>query len=200
MATPDEIIALIRDHGLAGRRQVEEAPGPDKVAQLCGALEAAKDPHVRAVLSNIFASLGDPQALPCLLRALDDPDSAVVAAAEDAIGNSVYQQTVPASLYRRLGERLLELFTAEGQPREVRTGAQYALGLLGYRPAVPALVAALDDEAPIVRWNSAEALAHIGDPATRHALESRASREHHPRVARFITSALEELSQHEPPA
>jgi HEAT repeat protein len=191
---PDEVIALIRDHGRDGRQRIEAAYGSGDTAILCRALGEAADARVRAVLCNILASLADPEALPCLLDALDDGDPGVVAAAADAIGNSAYDQPLPPELERRLGEALLDLLEGPESPREVRTGAQYALGLLRYRPALPALTATLEDPEPIVRWNAAEALTHIADPAARPALEARAAREDHPRVQRFIGVALDELA------
>lgn len=194
LPAPDEIIALIRDHGREGRRRIEVAHGPGDTEVLCRALGEADEARVRAVLCNILASLADPEALPCLLDALADDDPGVVAAAADAIGNSAYDQPVAPELERRLGETLLDLLEGPQRPREVRTGAEYALGLLRYRPALPALTAALEDPEPIVRWNAAEALAHIADPAARGALEARGAREDHPRVARFIALALDELS------
>jgi HEAT repeat protein len=190
---PEEIVALIRDHGRDGRRQIETAFSPGDTAILCRAIREADDARVRAVLCNILASLADPEALPCLLDTLDDADPGVVAAAEDAIGNCAYDQPLEPELERRLGEALLDRFEDPASPREVRTGAEYALGLLRYRPALPALTAALEDPEPIVRWNAAEALTHIADPAARSALEARAAREEHPRVQRFIGVALDEL-------
>lgn len=193
MPEPDQIIALIAQQGREGRRQIEDAYAPRHAAVLCRALAEAEDPDVRVVLSSIFSRLADPAALPCLYDALVDPEPAVVAAAADAVGNSAYGNRLDRDLELRLGERLLDLLEAPDSPREVRTGAEYALGLMRYRPALPALIAALDDREPIVRWNAAEALAHIADPAARPALEARAAREDHERVAGFIDAALDAL-------
>jgi HEAT repeat protein len=193
MPEPDQIIALIAQQGREGRRQIEDAYAPRHAAVLCRALAEAEDPHVRVVLSSIFSRLADPAALPCLYDALVDPEPAVVAAAADAVGNSAYGNRLDRDLELRLGERLLDLLEAPDSPREVRTGAEYALGLMRYRPALPALIAALDDREPIVRWNAAEAVAHIADPSARPALEARAAREDHERVARFIDAALDAL-------
>jgi HEAT repeat protein len=46
---------------------------------------------------------------------------------------------------------------------DVRTAAAYALGEIGDRRAVPALTAALNDQKPDVRFNSAIALARFGE-------------------------------------
>jgi HEAT repeat protein len=191
---PDQIAETLRQQGLAGRRQIEaQASGPDDILALGTVLAAAPESRVRAVAANILASLADPISLPGLLAALADPDPAVIAAAADAIGNSAYDQALPEELRRELGDRLLALMTDDAQPREVRTASQYALGLLRFEPALPALIAALDDDEAMIRWNSAEALAHIGDPSAAPALRQRAEREQHPRVMRFLETALQEL-------
>jgi epoxyqueuosine reductase len=60
--------------------------------------------------------------------------------------------------------------------------------------AVPALVAALADPAPLVRGAAAWALSRIGGAASRRALESRRPVEHNPEVCRELETALRALS------
>jgi HEAT repeat protein len=191
---PEEIARIITEEGRDGVERLERFDGPEDMDRLCRALREAEAPRVRTIVAQMLARRAAPDALPCLLTALDDPDPDVIAAAEDAIGNAGFDQAITAELRERLEGRLLELLEAPGSPRPVRTGAQYALGLLRARAAVPALIAGLEDEEPIVRWNSAEALSHIGDRSAVPALEARAAREEHPRVATFIGVALEELA------
>jgi HEAT repeat protein len=53
------------------------------------------------------------------------------------------------------------------------------------------LRAALDDPEPMIRWNAAEALAHIGDVEAVTALRARSQRETHERVQRILALALD---------
>jgi HEAT repeat protein len=195
MPVPDAatIIQRIDQDPRAARGELEQARTPEEIERIGQAIAVA-DPRVRRILAQVLSRVGSPAALPTLSGLLEDPDPEVIAAAEDAIGNSGFEQTIPDDLRARIETRLLELLESGDSPRPVRTGAQYALGLLGTRSAVPALIRALDDEEPIVRWNSAEALTHIGDPAALSALRARAEHEDHPRVAQFLKIALKELS------
>jgi HEAT repeat protein len=190
---PDEIIRLVTENGRQAVQRLEKADSPQDIERIGQALADAAEPRIRRILAQVLSRIGDPAALPALLSALEDPEPDVVAAAEDAIGNSAYEQQLADDLRQQLETRLLALLEDPASPRPVRTGAQYALGLLGARPAVPALIAALEDDEPIVRWNSAEALSHIGDPAAIPALEDRAAREDHERVSKFIQIALRAL-------
>lgn len=167
---------------------------PAKIERLCDALRKAASPVVRQVICNLLASLESPQALPCLLEALSDSTTAVVAAAEDAIGNCSAGMDVGEELRRSLGSKLLSLLVEEGSETPVRTGAIYALGLMRYGEAVSALLEALESPLPIVRWGVAEALSHMGDPVAIDSLRSRYGRETEERVKRNIRAALINLA------
>ncbi len=65
-----------------------------------------------------------------------------------------------------------------------------ALGNWGSAEAVPALVAALDDEEPLVRGHAAWALERIGGDAARAALEGRGEVEEDGWVREEISAAL----------
>jgi HEAT repeat protein len=191
--TADEIIRLIEQSGRKGRAFLEQADMPDRTATLCAALANAELSHVRHVICNIMATLRDPLALPCLLDALSDTDRKVVAAAADAVGNCAHHNPVPPLLADALGQRLLTILGDPGQEVFVRTAVIYALGLMRYSAAFPILVNALEDETPSVRWSAAEALAHIGNPEARPALESRLQRETDDIVRRYLQKALASL-------
>jgi HEAT repeat protein len=192
---PADIIRLIEEHGRDGRDILFETQLPEKIARLCGALRMAGSAHVRRVLCNLLASLTDAEALPCLLDALDDPDTSVISAAADAIGNCGYEQSISEDLRDRLGVKLVSLATGSSNSPGVRTGAIYALGLLRYQPALPFLLKSLESELPLERSASAEALAHLGDRKAVPALRVRRYRESDERVKRYISLALEELAE-----
>lgn len=192
---PAEIVRLIAERGRDGRAVLFQNESPGRIAALCDALKIAGDAHVRKVLCNLLASLADPEALPCLLERLDDPEPSVVAATADAVGNCAYDQTISADLRESLGTKLIALAGNGANPLAVRTGSIYGLGLLRYAPAVSHLTVAIESEAPLERSASAEALAHIGDREAIPALQSRLSREGDARVKRFLNLALEEIAE-----
>ena len=195
--SPEEIIQLIQERGRDGRQLIFDLDLPDKINRVCTALESAKAAHVRRVLCNLLASLGDPEALPALLAALSDPDPEVIAAAADAVGNSAYDHDIPEELRNSLGTKLMGLARDMGQPINVRTGAIYGLGLMRYHAALYLLLNSLESDHPAERWASAEALAHIGDQAAISALRARRSKEDDERVKRYIGMALAALTKTE---
>ncbi|MFK5634388.1 HEAT repeat domain-containing protein [Ornithinimicrobium sp. LYQ103] len=129
-------------------------------------------PHLLAALDRPDASrvqvlhalskIRDQDAVPHILPLADDPDPAVAAKAWWALGRTGTPQVVP-TLVDRLGDE------DEARRREL-TAALEQLGA----PAVPALAERLLDRStlPEVRRHAAEALAAIGDPGARGALDA----------------------------
>ena len=194
LPAPHTIIEILDRDGLDGRRRIQSlATGAEDARALGIVLTDAEHPRVRTTAASILAAMADPAALPALLSALFDPEPEVIAAAADAAGNSAAGHDLPENLRRSLGERLLALLTTPDRPRPVRTAAAYALGLCRYAPAVTALIATLDDEDPMVRWNAVEALSHIGGPEAAQALRQQADRERDPEVLRYLAAALRAL-------
>lgn len=111
--------------------------------------------------------------------------------AADAVANGAHANQIDESLRNKLGERLLALAKSE-RTLAVRTAAIFALGMLGFGAARPFLLEAIDDAAPEVRWNVAEALAHIGGSGARSALQARLKKETNKRVLDYIKHALAE--------
>ncbi len=72
-----------------------------------------------------------------------------------------------------------------------------ALGNAGDPRAVPVLADALHDPEPLVREHAAWALARLGGPDARQALEAARARETDPQVRTALTRALEELEERE---
>jgi HEAT repeat protein len=193
--TAKEIVQLIEQSGSKGRQYLENADIPDKIRELCSALEQASSSHVRHVLCNILATERQPSALPCLLKALDDEEPKVVSAAADAVGNCAHGHQVPEPLYEDLGNRLMKLLVDIDQEMFVRTAVIYALGLMRFSAAFPALLHALEDNTPAIRWVTAQALANLGNQTAKPVLESRYARESDEIVRKYIKTALKMLSE-----
>jgi len=88
---------------------------------------------------------------PTLEALLDDPDKLMRKVAVRAFA---WHGGVDA------GPRLLGMFAAEENPYE-RASLARLLGHIGYRPAIPALRAALNDPLPVLREDAAEAVAQL---------------------------------------
>ena len=122
---------------------------------------AGDDPRVRRYLALALGRIGDRQAVPALLKAVDDagasgsrsdPETQVYAVwALGVIGDP---QAVP---------RLVAL--ARSEDAGLRKAAVHALGAFPSEASRDALVIALSDPVTDVRWNAAVALARRRDPA-----------------------------------
>jgi hypothetical protein len=192
--SPTEVIERVESGGREGRTYIELLDVPGKTPVLCEALKQASSPQVRQVLCSMFSSMADPEALECLLAALDDQVPEVAAAAADAIGNCAFGQTVDGGLRTRLGEKLLTLLRGSSHIH-IRASSLYALGLMRFQPGLTQIAAALEDDAPMVRWCAAEALSYLGGAEARSALTSRQTREAHERVLRYIQLALQSFEE-----
>jgi HEAT repeat protein len=127
------------------------------VPALVKAFEQAKDddPRVRRYLALAIGRFDPPlprQAIDDLSAALEDPDSETRISAIWALGSS----GDPA-----VAARLIPLY--HESDAGIRKMVVYALGALPGDAQVDTLSAALQDEAPDVRWNAAIALARHGN-------------------------------------
>jgi HEAT repeat protein len=122
---------------------------------------ASDDPRVRRYLALALGRLGDRAAVPALRKALDASasDSETVIYAVWALGSIGDPAALP---------ELVRLAACED--RGLRKAAVHALGVFDRPEAHAALVAALADAAPDVRWNAALALGRRGDPAATPVL------------------------------
>jgi HEAT repeat protein len=91
------------------------------------------------------------EAIPILLKALEDDYDYVCGNVADAIGQ-VGSRTAISGLFTAL----------KNKNPSVRRNAAYALGQIGSEKAILALLQALGDEAPYVRMDAAESLGQIG--------------------------------------
>lgn len=130
----------------------------EPVADLLGSSDAA----LRARAADVLGDLGPAaaNAVPNLVKALEDPDAAVRRFAVEALGTTGQAlDGAPHGIAALLSDPDLD----------VRRQAALALARLGPRAAadaetVPALMRALDDESHFVRGHAIDALKRIGTP------------------------------------
>lgn|GEM_PF-693112 len=140
------------------------------VRQLIDTLDAPNLPDAaRANAAKRLALLNPPEALPALLRALDDPAFGVRQYAARALGLIGDRAATPA------------LVAHSTEPdREARIEIVVALGRLADPRAVEALAGALNDAEDNIRLAAATALGHIPGPASSAALRGIIADDAHP--------------------
>lgn len=149
---------------LADPDALEDEPGVK--AELRHLFQESEDEEMRRYLALVLGRTRDPQVVPLLVDALDDPDSQIRIYALWGLGAS----GAPSA------RGPLEEALADEDPG-IRKIAAYALGELGLPETAPALRARLDDPVTDVRWNAALSLARLGDPAGVPVLERMLDRE-----------------------
>lgn len=105
---------------------------------------------VRQMATLALGDVGDPRAVPNLVRRLDDPQDAVRQAAAHALGKIGAAEAV---------EPLLESLADESDI--VRNAAVKALGLIGDPRALPALMRAMDEDTETIAEWAGKAIAQI---------------------------------------
>jgi HEAT repeat protein len=117
------------------------------------------DPRVRRYLALVLGRVGDHEAVPLLVAALDDPDAETRVYALWSLG-ALGDERARGPLLRAL---------ADADPG-IRKTAAFALRGYGGAEVRDALAARLDDGVADVRWNAALALAARGDAAAAPVL------------------------------
>jgi HEAT repeat protein len=107
---------------------------------------------VRSSAAGALGKIGDAQAIPGLLKLVEDSDSDVRSSAADALGKIGDAQAIPG---------LLKL--VEDSNSQVRKSAVDALGKIGDEKAIPGLLKLVEDSDSYVGWSAADALGNIGD-------------------------------------
>jgi HEAT repeat protein len=140
----------------------QEAGARDQVRRL---FQETDDPDLRRYLALVLGRTRDPQAVPLLTAALDDPDDRT----------RIYALWALGTLGDPHAREPLQKALADRDPG-IRKTAAFALGELGDRSAVPRLLPLLDDGIADVRWNAALSLARLGSDAGVPVLEQMADR------------------------
>ena len=141
------------------------------------------DPRVRRYLAVALGRVGDPRAVPSLLRTLAtpeaDPETVIYSVwALGAIGDA------------RAAPALVKL--AASEDRGLRKAAVHALGSMPSLETRAALESALGDAADDVRWNAALSLARQGDAAAAPVLAEMMDRTRLARVQGITPEQIDE--------
>jgi HEAT repeat protein len=154
--------------------------------EVLGQLLEEGDAPVRRDATGFIAALEPgPHRAALVMEALEDEDPQVVVNAINAVTPATGLAAV-----RRLGTLL------KSSPHaDVREAAANAMGKVGDRESVPALVAALDDSAENVRWFAVESLRKLGAKEAVPALQEVLKEDDSARVREIAASALGALGQ-----
>jgi len=126
----------------------EEAGVRDEVRRLFAETD---DEEMKRYLALVLGYTRDPEAVPLLIEALDDPSSETRIYALWGLGKTSDPRAVPPLLAS----------LADPDPG-IRKTAAFGLGELGDPEAIPGLAPLLGDTVADVRWNAALALANLG--------------------------------------
>jgi len=143
-------------------RLLGELKSPSSVEPLVAALDfGSSDSAAQGMnkeIATALGNLGDPKAVPTLVRLMKSRDSYVRIEAINALGKLKAKEAVPA---------LMELATDEGGETFINKKAIQALGEIGDPQAVPALVRMMFKERRAVSFyvESSFALYQVGRPA-----------------------------------
>jgi HEAT repeat protein len=139
---------------------------PGAAAEVRRLFVETRDAEIRQYLALVLGHTYDPQSLPLLTEALEDPDPKTRIYAIWALGTLGLPEA---------RQPLVELLS-DPDPG-VRKTATFSLGELGDPAAVPALEQKLGDGVTDVRWNAALALARLGSDAGADVLMQMVDRE-----------------------
>jgi len=179
LGDPSAIPALIE--ALKGRdRDVPRAAcdalvqiGSAAVPALIKAATSNPSPSARCGACEALGKLGDPAAIPALIKALKDRGGYLLKDSDSLYRDAYMRVCEKAS--EALGElgdpsAVPALIKAAGDPSDrVRPAAYSALVRIG-KPAVPVLIDALKDRSRYVRRRACFALGELGDPSAVPAL------------------------------
>jgi HEAT repeat protein len=130
--------------------------------------EQGGDPSVRMYLITALENLGHPDSVPVIVESLGDPDPNVRLQAAKTIGGMEGIESAVQPLAALLEE----------EDASIRKVAIYALGQTGSPDAIPLLLPTLEDPVVDIRWNSALALAVLGDATGRSVIAEMLDRDH----------------------
>ncbi len=202
-----EAIASAKDEAEKARRIAELKPrAPESTAALCAALRD-EAPEVRERAAIALRNLSDPRAVPALVKAVGDPDWLVAIRVAEALGQIRDQSAVPG-LLSALKEELEHPRPGTGRPAAysrprldsvdmygdaaVAAAMIRALGRIGQKRGVPALLGAMKDKRWPIRREAARALGRLKARSAVAALTAELKRRD-PYVTAAVVRALGEI-------
>jgi HEAT repeat protein len=150
---------------------------------IVSAMREAKVPLTRQILCDIVGARHAVEAVPELLATLDDTSPSVRSAAADALAAIRDPTSGPA---------LLTHYRSESQPG-VRTMLAVALGAVGYRPAIPDLIRALNDPDTALQMESAWSLGELRATEARQQIARALSLQTDDWARKLMADALAKL-------
>jgi len=157
------------------------SPTPSQPEVMMIRYRQARD--VKAWSARALGALGAKSTLPLLLKSAEDPDDFFLRMLSiEVLGLWKVPEAVPV-LVRRLSDKF----------DYARVAALWALGEVGDRSVVDAVVGRLVDREPKVRAQAVKTLAALGDPKVRDQLEIAQGRDPDPDVQAAVADALERL-------
>ena len=127
------------------------------------------DPTVRMYLALAMGRTKNTIYGEALLQGLTDTDKGSRVAAIKALGNMAYKPAI---------NNLID-FTSKDKSVEERLSAAISMGNMNDKSVIPVLVKLLEDEEPNVRWDSAIALAKLGNYAGSAIIENLLNRNYY---------------------
>jgi HEAT repeat protein len=155
--TAPEIITLLEEPTDDRRPLKSKLRYKAPLKELIGALRSSKTELTRRILCDILADRRAKTAVEALIECLDDPSTKVKNDAAEALGKIGSDKA---------GDALLNHFI-----EDPHIWYAIALGAIGYQPAIPFLINALESPSPKIRGWSAWSLGYLKDKKAREALE-----------------------------
>jgi hypothetical protein len=159
-------------------RLISQQPGlsdDDRlVTEIAGMIrdEAQGDPKVRMYLVTALEHLGNPSAVPVIVESVRDPDPDVRLHAAKALG-----------AFGGIGDAVEPLAALlDDEDASIRKVAIHALGQTRDPGAIPIVMPHLEDPIEDIRWNTALALAVLGDGSGTSVIGTMLDRDHLDRI------------------
>jgi len=155
----DALLGRLADKNSRVREAAVEAlcrVGDEKTVEVLIEKLEDKDPAFRLHIVRALARLGDERAVPPLVKKLDDKVLEVRIAAASALGDLESRNAVDPLLKK------LEETPTKDSPVELQKQIIVALGKIGDRKALSAILSILDSPYPDIRKHAAEALGNLG--------------------------------------
>ncbi len=173
-----------------GVKEIFRSLGPGAVTELMGVLESDVPEHVKILAADALGHIGDPRAVPALLKLFHAPAKNAGQTSNHAHkarrGRAFTERDQPANASVALRLAVIQALSVLVDPRalaailaaledpiwEVRAQAAHCASQLGSHAAIPRLETLLHDEHWWVRFHAAEALFKLGEAGVQTLLKA----------------------------